>query len=88
VAPPFNTYGNSARGVLYGPGTANWDLSVQRQFKIIERMSVQFRLDAFNTFNTPNFGEPNANIGSPTAGVITSTVNDNRDLQASATFVF
>ena len=88
VAPPFNTYGNSARGVLYGPGTANWDMSVQRQFKILERLNLRFRFDAFNAFNTPNFGEPNANIGSATAGVITSTVNDNRDLQASATITF
>ena len=88
VAPAANTYGNSARGVLYGPSTANWDLSMQRQFKIIERMSMRLRLDAFNAFNTPNFGQPNANIGSATAGQITSTIVDNRDLQASATFVF
>ena len=88
VAPPFNTYGNSARGVLYGPSTSNWDLSLQRQFRIIERLSMRLRMDAFNAFNTPNFGEPNSAIGSPTAGVITSTVLDNRDLQASATFVF
>ena len=88
VAPPFNTYGNSARGVLYGPGTSNWDLSIQRQFRIIERLNMRLRMDAFNAFNTPNFGEPNSAIGSATAGVITSTVLDNRDLQASATFVF
>jgi Carboxypeptidase regulatory-like domain/TonB-dependent Receptor Plug Domain len=88
VAPPPNTYGNSGRGILYGPGTSNWDLSVQRQFRLIERATLRFRLDAFNSFNTPNFGEPNANIGSPTAGQITSTVLDNRDLQASATIVF
>ena len=88
VAPPFNTYGNSARGVLYGPTTSNWDMSVQRQFKIIEALSLKFRLDAFNAFNTPNFGQPNAAIGSATAGVITSTINDNRDLQASATIIF
>jgi hypothetical protein len=88
VAPPPNTYGNSGRGILFGPGTSNWDLSVQRQFHIVERASLRFRLDAFNAFNTPNFGQPNANIGSATAGQITSTIIDNRDLQASATIVF
>ncbi len=88
VQPPYNTYGNSARGVLYGPSTSNWDLSLQRQFRLREQLSMRFRMDAFNAFNTPNFNEPNANIGSPTVGVITSTLNDNRDLQASATIVF
>ena len=41
----------------------------------------QFRADAFNLFNTPQFGFPNANIGSPTAGRIASTVGDNRQMQ-------
>ncbi len=88
VAPPPNTYGNSARGVLYGPGTSNWDLSAQRKFRLTERFSLNFRMDAFNAFNTPNFADPNSAIGSPTAGVITGTILDNRDLQASATVVF
>ena len=88
AAPPPNTYGNSARGVLYGPATANWDLSAQRKFRLLERLSLNFRLDAFNAFNTPNFANPNANIGAATAGQITGTINDNRDLQASATIVF
>ncbi len=88
VAPPPNTYGNSARGVLNGPGTSNWDLSVQRKFRLRESLSLNFRLDAFNAFNTPNFANPNANIGSGTAGQITGTIIDNRDMQASATIVF
>jgi hypothetical protein len=51
-------------------------------------MSVAFKLDAFNAFNTPNFATPNAALGASTAGQITGTVNDNRDLQASVTFYF
>ena len=42
---------------------------------------LQFRADAFNLFNTPQFGFPNANIGSPTVGRITSTIADNRSMQ-------
>lgn len=87
-APPANTYGNSARSVLYGPSTKNWDLSVQRRIKLHEDKAISFKLDAFNTFNTPNFATPNAAIGSSTAGQISGTVNDNRDLQGSATFYF
>jgi hypothetical protein len=88
VAPPANTYGNSARSVLYGPSTKNWDLSLQRRIKLYEDKTLSFRLDAFNTFNTPNFGTPVSAIGASTAGQLTATVNDNRDLQGSVTFHF
>ena len=86
--PPANTYGNVGRGVLYGPGTLNWDLSMIKNTSLRESLRLQLRLDAFNAFNTPNFGFPNAAIGSPTAGQITSTVNDNRDLQLSLRLEF
>jgi hypothetical protein len=81
VAPPQNTYGNVARGVLYGPGIVQFDLSFSKNFRITEGLKVEFRMDAFNIFNTPQFANPNASIGSPTVGKITSTNADNRDLQ-------
>jgi hypothetical protein len=81
AAPPANTYGNSGRGVLYGPGTQTLDTSLSRTFPFRNRFRLQFRADAFNLTNTPQFGFPNANIGSPTAGRITSTVGDNRSMQ-------
>ena len=81
VAPPANTYGNVARGVLYGPGIVQFDLSFMKSFRVTEQVKVEFRMDAFNIFNTPQFGNPNASIGSPTVGKITSTNADNRDLQ-------
>jgi hypothetical protein len=81
VAPPPNTYGNSGRGVLYAPGTQTVDVSLSRTFPIKDRFRVQVRADAFNLFNTPQLGFPNANIGSPTAGRITTTIADNRSMQ-------
>jgi len=81
AAPPSNTYGNVARGVLYSPGIVQFDISITKNFKITERAKVEFRFDAFNIFNTPLLGFPNASIGSPTVGKITSTNGDNRDLQ-------
>ncbi len=88
VAPPFNTYGNSARSVLYGPGIANADLSLQRTIKLKESVSLALRGDSFNAFNHPNFLNPNSAIGSSTAGVISGTNLDNRDMQVSAKIVF
>ena len=43
-----------------------------KNFKVSERFSVQFRAEMFNIFNTPQFNNPAAAIGSPTAGVISS----------------
>ena len=79
-APTPNTYGTSGRGVLYAPGQQTVDVSLSRSFPIWN-FRLQFRADAFNLFNTPQFGFPNANIGSPTAGKITSTIGDNRSMQ-------
>jgi len=79
-APPANTYGDSGRGILYAPGTQTVDVSLSRIFPI-KMFRLQFRADAFNLFNTPQFGFPNANIGNPSAGRITSTIGDNRSMQ-------
>ena len=75
-APTPNTYGTSGRGVLYGPGTQTVDVSLSRYFPI-SSFRLQFRVDAFNLLNTPQFGFPNASIGNASAGRITSTVGDN-----------
>ena len=80
-APTPNTYGNSPRGVLTAPPTKTVDISLARRFPIGDRVKLQFRAEAFNLLNTPQFGFPNANIGSATAGRITTTVGDNRQMQ-------
>lgn len=40
---------------LYNPGLVNFDLALQKEFKVKERVRFQFRVDAFNVFNHPNF---------------------------------
>jgi hypothetical protein len=80
AAPAPNHYGTSGRGVLYAPGTQTVDATLSRTFPI-SRFRVQFRAEAFNLFNTPQFGFPNQNIGSPTVGKITTTLGDNRSMQ-------
>jgi outer membrane receptor protein involved in Fe transport len=88
AAPPPNTYGNTGRGILYGPGHVNFDTSLSKRFRVVGRSNVEFRWDAFNLFNHPGFGFPNQNFDSPTAGRITSTVVDNRSMQFSLKFNF
>jgi hypothetical protein len=72
---PF-AFGNTGRDVLLGPGFAQWDFSLFKNtyFKtaLNERTNVQFRMEFFNFLNHANWGQPNAMIGSASAGVITS----------------
>jgi hypothetical protein len=44
------------------------DLAVRREFPIYERLKLQFRAEAFNLFNHPNFGTINSTYCSPAAG--------------------
>jgi hypothetical protein len=88
VAPSPNTFGNSSRGVLNAPGNFNVDGSLAKSFALTEKLRFQFRFEAYNLFNTPYFGFPNANIGSPTAGQIRTTLADNRSLQGALKIEF
>ncbi|MEJ7608555.1 MAG: hypothetical protein WKF37_20370, partial [Bryobacteraceae bacterium] len=72
VAPPPFTFGNSGRNILRGPGTRQVDLSLFKSFAFAEKRRVEFRAEAFNAFNTPQFNNPNASIGFTGAGRITS----------------
>lgn len=69
---PQYTYGNSGRNILFGPGVTNLDFSLAKYFAITERVRLQFRAEAFNSTNTPAFGNPNVNITSPAVGTINS----------------
>jgi hypothetical protein len=59
-------FGTSGRDILRGPGLFNMDLSLFRNFAIRERFQLQFRAEAYNFTNTPQFGTPGANISSAT----------------------
>ena len=79
TTPLVGTYGNVARGLLIGPGTTNFDMSLFKGIKLTERWSAQFRFEAFNLFNHANFTKLTATIGS-TGGTITSAATS-RQLQ-------
>jgi hypothetical protein len=72
VAPAQYSFGNSGTGILTGPGDFNLDLSLIRTFKLTERFGLNVRAEAFNAWNHTNFGNPNASIGTPSAGIISS----------------
>jgi hypothetical protein len=82
---------SGSRDVLYGPHFSNVDLGIAKTFPLVgERYHLQFRADAFNVFNHPNFGFPDTNIASSTFGVITTQVGQelSRVMQFSLRFEF
>ncbi len=55
-------FGTAPYRLLRGPGVATWDLGVFREFGLPRGSNVQFRFEAFNVLNTPQFGNPGSNV--------------------------
>ena len=81
-------FGNAGRGSLRGPAFYNTDFSVFKDFKLKERGQLQLRGEIFNLFNTPQFALPNNLVDTPTAGQITSTLHESRQIQVSVNVSF
>ena len=56
-------FGNSSVGIVRGPGQHNLDLAIERLFPVTESSSFRFRTEFFNLTNTPQFANPNNNLG-------------------------
>ena len=84
AAPTNGTWGNLGRFIANGPGMFEIDSSLQKRFRITERLALNFRAAAYNLFNHPVFSNPSGSIGSLTGsapvsggfGRITSILND------------
>jgi len=73
-------FGSSGRNILDGPGTVAINASLSRRFSLSELATMQFRFEAFNLPNHPNFNLPENRVDIISGGVI-SRAKDNRVLQ-------
>ena len=83
--------GTAGRNSLRGPGDASLDLAIARRFTLREWLRLEFRGEAFNISNTPNFANPSGNASSGTFGHITATAGgaaDSRVVRFSGKFTF
>jgi hypothetical protein len=86
---PIYSYGNQPRASnCYGPGYLNTDLSLNKDFQLTERVHAEFRAEALNAFNTPQFNGPNLAADSTSAGAITSTLGFPRLVQLGGRITF
>jgi hypothetical protein len=88
--PAAFTFGNMGPRLpdVRNDGVYNWDLSLFKDFQVVERVKVQFRAEFLNAFNTPRFGGPNTSVTSSTFGVITSQANAPRQIQFGLKVLF
>jgi hypothetical protein len=77
AAPAIGRWGTSGPGVLIGPGVQVMHNAVAKQFSIKERAVFRVELLATNTFNHPNYADPNVRIDQSSVGKITATTNRN-----------
>ncbi len=93
VLPAAGTYGDLGRGTYRGPGLADLDISLGKNFQVAEKISLRFRSEFFNVLNHTNLGTPNAIVFSgtavsPSAGLITTTATTSRQIQFGLKLVF
>lgn len=86
VAPAPFTLGNAPRsyGGCRTPGQNNATLSLFKEFPLSmlrEGAKLQFRLEAFNALNHPQFNPPDTEVNGGNFGVITDTSNSPREVQ-------
>jgi len=62
IAPALGGPGNVPRNHFYGPSYKNFDTVLSKTTRFTERLSLEFRAEAYNFFNHPNFGQPDNNI--------------------------
>jgi hypothetical protein len=80
------TFGTCGVGTVRGPGLRTFDMSLQKQFPITERKSVEFRSEFLNLTNTPILNSPNSSLGGD-LGRITSAQGA-RNVQFALKFYF
>jgi hypothetical protein len=90
TAPAKGTFNlqNGIRDAIYGPGFQDWNAGLFKKFAIDERNVFEFRAEAYDVFNHPNWSGPNMTPGNSTFGKVTSKTGLSRQLQLSLRYTF
>ena len=85
--PAQYTYGSSGLFVINAPGRYNWDLALQKDFRIFEGHQLQFRAEGYNLPNSVSLGNPSTTLDGNNFGVVTSATAA-RQIQFSLRYKF
>jgi hypothetical protein len=75
AVPPAGTFGNLGRNAIIGPGTNNWDVSLQKLFRIRERTTIEFRAEIYNAPHHFSYFGVATTIGATNFGQVTSATD-------------
>jgi hypothetical protein len=85
--PPDDRRGSATVGQIEGPSFKQMDLSMRKNFRFAGRYTITPIFDAFNIFDTVNFGAPNTNVADGGYGTI-NTAQPSRQFQFGVRFDF
>jgi hypothetical protein len=91
---PWGVQSTTVRNNWYGPGANNWNMSLNKNTALTERVKLQFRFEVYNLFNRVQFVKPSNNTASPTFGYSFGQVGQNdgttgaRQVQLGAKLTF
>jgi hypothetical protein len=91
AVPEQYRFGNLGRNTERGPAFGNWDIILFKNFALPgERMTLQFRTEYFNAFNTVNLANPSSGsfTRNPNFGHILGTQNAARQIQFGLKLLF
>jgi hypothetical protein len=86
-APPAGPYGDARRNSIIGPGSKVFDMALTKVIPINESRVLEFRAQATNIFNIPNYSSIDTTFNSPTFGRVTA-VGGMRQITMTARFRF
>ncbi|MBK5293575.1 MAG: TonB-dependent receptor [Acidobacteriia bacterium] len=87
--PDIDTFGTAPRYLNYrGPGLSTLDAALAKSWATREGQRFEFRLEATNATNTPNFSDPASTFGSSNFGQITGTKIGSRNVQLGFKYYF
>ena len=86
-AASWGLYGTAQTGIIRGPGQELFNTALYKTFSITEKVHLEFRAEAFNTFNHTNPQNPNTTLSSSNYGKVTGAY-DPRFLEFAARLKF
>ncbi|HTC46403.1 MAG TPA: TonB-dependent receptor [Candidatus Aquilonibacter sp.] len=86
-AAPAGPFGDARRNSIIGPGTKVFDMAFTKIVPLKESRMLEFRAQATNIFNIPNYSSIDTNVNSPTFGRVTA-VGVMRQFTMTARFRF
>jgi hypothetical protein len=87
AAPPTGQYGDAGRNSIIGPGSKVFDMALTKVIPLQESRVIEFRAQATNVFNIPNYSTIDTMFNSPTFGRVTA-VGAMRQITTTARFRF